>query len=385
MRTQIRIGFIALNDAALMVVAEALGFYISEGLEVSLSREANWSNIRDKVSYGLLDGAHMLATLPLSRGLGLGPTLGHIIAPMALGANGNSVVVSSRLKAVFEDLGAASLLESARALRQVIQLRRSVGEGRITLAMPFTYSPHHFVLRHWLAAGGIDPDRQVQWVVLPPSRMADALRDGVIDGFCSGSPWPQMAELKGDGQVLFSDPDFWTLKPEKVLGLRGVWAEENPEAVRGLVKALLRAAQWASDDANQTELAHILARDIYVGAPLEAVQKALSAGGAGLILDPQTATFPWLSHAKWFMGQFVRWGLTSEAHDFDAIARNVYRPDLWRQAAGELGLSLPLSDEKDEGGHTQNWHLPADPVDILMPPNRLFDDGLFRSVPAEPA
>lgn len=385
MSAQVKIGFIALNDAALIVVAEALGFYRSEGLEVTLSREANWSNIRDKVSYGLLDGAHMLATLPLSRGLGLGPTLGQIIAPMALGANGNSVVVSSRLKAVFEDQGASSLLESARALRQVIQLRRSVGEGPITLAMPFTYSPHHFVLRHWLAAGGIDPDRQVQWVVLPPSRMADALRDGVIDGFCSGSPWPQMAELKGDGQVLFSDPDFWTLKPEKVLGLRGIWAEENPETVQGLVKALLRAAQWASEAGNQTELANILARDVYVGAPVEAVQKALSEGGAGLLLDAQTATFPWLSHAKWFMGQFVRWGLTSEAHDFDAIARNVYRPDLWRQAAGEIGLSLPLSDEKDEGGHAQSWSLAAKPTDILMPPNRLFDGGLFRSVPAEPA
>lgn len=373
-----RIGFSPLNDAALVVLAEALGCYAAEGLDVTLSREANWSNIRDKLSYGLLDAAHVLATLPLARGLGLGPTIGQIIAPMALGANGNSVVISSKLKEVFEGLGASTLLESARALRLVIQHRRAVSEGKVTLAIPFNYSPHHFVLRHWLAAGGVDPDRQVQWVVLPPSRMADHLRDGVIDGFCSGSPWPQMAELNGDGVVLFSDPAFWTLKPEKVLALRGTWADEHPEESVALTRALLRAAQWAADPANTNAMAEVLSQKIYVGAPLEAVQKALAADGAGLVLDPQTTTFPWISHAKWFIGQFVRWGLTEGDHDFDAIARRVYRPDLWRQAAEPLGLSLPLDDEKDEGGEGEPWAIPAEPRDIRMPPNTLFDGGVFR-------
>ncbi|ESQ78320.1 ABC transporter substrate-binding protein [Asticcacaulis sp. YBE204] len=376
----LRIGFSPLNDAALIVVAEALGTYAAEGLDVSLSRESNWSNIRDKLSYGLLDAAHVLATMPLARGLGLGPTLGQIVAPMALGANGNSVVVSSRLKAVFEDHGASTLIATARALRLVIQNRRAASDAKVTLAIPFTYSPHHFVLRHWLAAAGIDPDRQVQWVVLPPSRMADHLRDGVIDGFCSGSPWPQMAELNGDGVVLFSDPAFWTLKPEKLLGVRGVWAEENPDGVIALTRALLRAAQWASDPANSTDLAEILSRKAYVGAPLEAIQAALGEGGAGLVLDPQTTTFPWISHAKWFMGQFVRWGLTTGDHDFDAIARKVYRPDLWREAASGLELNVPEADEKDEGGQTAPWSLPARPEPILMPANALFDGGVFRSV-----
>lgn len=374
----VRIGFSPLNDSALVVVAEVLGCYVTEGLDVSLSREANWSNIRDKLSYGLLDAAHVLATVPLARGLGLGPTIGQITVPMALGANGNSVVISSKLQEVFEGLGASTLLESARALRLIIQHRRAVSEGKVTLAIPFNYSPHHFVLRHWLAAGGIDPDRQVQWVVLPPSRMADHLRDGVIDGFCSGSPWPQMAELHGDGVVLFSDPAFWTLKPEKVLAVRGPWADENPEGTVALTRALLRAGQWAADPAHTGDLAEILSRKAYVGAPLEAVERALSVGGAGLILDPQTTTFPWISHAKWFIGQFVRWGLTEGEHDFDAIARRVYRPDLWRQAAQPLGLCLPLSDEKDEGGQNTTWSLPAAPRDIDMPPNALFDGGTFR-------
>lgn len=380
MSLHLRLGFNPLNDAALVVIAQATGLYAAEGLDVSLSREANWSNIRDKLSYGLLDAAHVLATMPLARGLGLGPTLGQIIAPMALGANGNSVVVSSTLKAVLEDAGAQSLLDSARALRREIERRRKHNEAKVVLAMPFTYSPHHFVLRHWVASGGIDPDRQVEWVVLPPSRMAALLKSGVIDGFCSGSPWPQMAEINGDGKVLFSDPDFWTLKPEKVLGVRGPWAEENPEGVIALTRALLRAGQWASDPGNATDLAEILSRSIYVGAPLPAIEMALGAGGAGLSLDPQTTTYPWISHAKWFMGQFVRWGMTTDDHDFDATARSVYRPDLWAEAAGSLGLNVPLSDTKDEGGESGPWQIAATPAPISMPANVFFDGGIFRSV-----
>ncbi|HEX7800227.1 MAG TPA: CmpA/NrtA family ABC transporter substrate-binding protein [Asticcacaulis sp.] len=369
-----------LNDAALLLVAEALGFYDSEGLSVTLSREANWSTVRDKLAYGMIDGAHILAPMPFAAALGQGPSMGRIIAPMALGAGGNLVLVSAGLKRALEEDGAApkTLRGSARLLAREVAARRYAGAGRLVFAVPFTFSPHHFVLRHWVAAAGLDPERQVQWVVAPPSRMADMVRDGVIDGFCSGSPWPQTAELNGDGEVLFSDPDFWTLKPEKVLGVRAGWAEANPDGVIALVRALMRAAAWASDPAHRGDLIRILARKAYVGAPAEAIAAALGDQGAGLTLDPQTATFPWISHAKWFLGQMVRWGWLAPDHDFDALARRIYRPDLWREAAGGLGLALPLADEKDEGGQAAGWSLPAKPQAIDMPPNALFDGGVFR-------
>ncbi|MGN6421892.1 MAG: ABC transporter substrate-binding protein [Asticcacaulis sp.] len=369
-----------LNDAALILVAEALGFYDSEGLSVTLSREANWSNIRDKLAYGLIDAAHILAPMPFAAALGQGPSMGRIIAPMALGAGGNSVLVSAALKRALEaeDEALKSLRGSAKLLAREVAKRRYAGAGRLVFAVPFTFSPHHFVLRHWVAAAGLDPERQVQWVVAPPSRLANMVRDGLIDGFCSGSPWPQTAELNGDGEVLFSDPDFWTLKPEKVLGVRTDWAEANPDGVIALVRALLRAAAWAHGLSHQDDLIRILARTSYVGAAAEAIAAAMADGGAGLILDPQTATFPWISHAKWFLGQMVRWGWLSPDHDFDALARRIYRPDLWREAAGGLGLNLPLADEKDEGGQGSEWLLPAQPADIVMPPNALFDGGVFR-------
>jgi NitT/TauT family transport system ATP-binding protein/nitrate/nitrite transport system substrate-binding protein len=376
--TDLKIAYSPLNDAALILIAEALGFYDSEGLNVTLIREANWSNIRDKLAYGMIDAAHILAPMPFAAALGLGPSMGRIIAPMALGANGNSVLVSAKLKARLEDGGQldTTLSGSARLLAREVDRRRREGLGRLVFAVPFTWSPHHFVLRHWAAAAGLDPERQLQWLVVPPSRMADLVKDGVIDGFCSGSPWPQAAQLNGHGEILFSDPDYWTLKPEKILGVRAAWAEANPEATIALTRALLRAGQWANDPAHREDLIRILARKASVNAPGKAIELAL--GGNGLTFDPQTATFPWISHAKWFMGQMVRWGMLTPEHDFDQLARHVYRPDLWREAAAGIGLNCPLADEKTEGGHPADWEIPAAPQNILMPPNRLFDGGVFR-------
>ena len=376
--TELKIAYSPLNDAALILVAEALGFYDSEGLNVTLIREANWSNIRDKLAYGMIDAAHILAPMPFAAALGLGPSMGRIIAPMALGANGNSVLVSAKLKARLEDGGKldTSLLGSARLLAREVERRRKEGLGRLVFAVPFTWSPHHFVLRHWVASAGLDPERQIQWIVVPPSRMADMVKDGVIDGFCSGSPWPQAAQLNGHGEILFSDPDYWTLKPEKVLGVRSSWAEANPEATIALTRALLRAGQWASAPAHREDLIRILARTASVNAPWKAIELALD--GSGLTFDPQTATFPWISHAKWFMGQMVRWGMLSPDHDFDQLARHVYRPDLWREAAAPLGLDCPVADEKTEGGQAAGWEIPAKPNNIVMPANQLFDGGIFR-------
>ncbi len=328
----------------------------------------------------MIDAAHTLAPMPLAAALGLGPSMGRIIAPMALGANGNGVLVSAALKERLQDAGDShkSLMGSARLLAREVERRKREGLGRLVFAVPFTWSPHHFVLRHWVSAAGLDPERQIQWIVVPPSRMADMVKDGVIDGFSAGSPWPQTAQLLGRGEVLFSDPDYWSLKPEKILGLRAAWAEANPEAAIALVRALLRAGQWAAAPGNRGDLIRILARHAYVNAPAEAIDIALSEGGSGLMLDPEAATFPWISHAKWFLGQMVRWGMLSPDHDFDQLARNIYRPDLWREAAESLGFNLPVQDEKDEGGHLRAWSLAARPQAITMPPNVLFDGGVFR-------
>jgi NitT/TauT family transport system ATP-binding protein/nitrate/nitrite transport system substrate-binding protein len=236
-----------------------------------------------------------------------------------------------------------------------------------------------YILRDWLSAGGVDPDRDVRLVVAPPSRMADMLRKGVLDGFCAGAPWGQDAALSGAGRILFSDPVYWGLKPEKVLGVSPRWAAEEPDALRALVRALLRAALWAREAGNRAELIALLAEKRYVGAQASAIHAAFEGElSAGHIFFDAAATFPWLSHAEWFIAQMIRWGQAPESTDAASIARAVYRPDLWRMAAKDLQLSAPARDSKIEGAHALPWTLPGKPEPIDMPPDVFFDGRRFE-------
>jgi NitT/TauT family transport system ATP-binding protein/nitrate/nitrite transport system substrate-binding protein len=366
-----------LNDAALLMAADAQGLFAAEGLDVALSREPSWSNIRDKLAYGVLDAAHMLAPMTLASTMGLGAGGGRLIAPMALGLNGNSVVVSASLADAIG--GARGPEAAAETIGAHVRSRKTSGGDALVFAAPFPFSPQMFILRDWLAAGAVDPDRDVQLVVVPPSRMADMLRKGVLDGFCAGAPWGQDAALSGAGRILFSDPGYWGLKPEKVLGVSPRWAAEEPDALRALLRALLRAALWAREPENRADLIALLAKPKYVGAESTVIAAAFEGGlAAGHIFFDAAATFPWLSHAEWFIAQMIRWGQAPATTDAPAVARAVYRPDLWRMAAKDLGLAAPMRDSKIEGAHALPWALAAKPEPIDMPPDLFFDGRRFE-------
>ncbi|MGD2131491.1 MAG: ABC transporter substrate-binding protein [Maricaulaceae bacterium] len=374
---RIRIGFHPLNDCALLAVAEETGAFVAEGLEVTLSREPSWSNVRDKLAYGLLEAAQMLAPMTLASTLGLGAGGGRLIAPMALGLNGNSVVLSTSL---FEAIGGeTSPSGAATALAELIRARRAGGDEPLVLAAPFTYSAQAYALKDWFASAGLDPLRELNLVIAPPSRLADMLADGVIDGFCAGAPWGQAAEVSGAGRIVFSDPDYWGLKPEKVLGVSPRWAAEEPDALRALMRALLKAAAWTDDPANRSDLYAVLSDPRYVGAPAETIRAAFEGPhAAGHVFARAAATFPWLSHAEWFAAQMIRWGQAPETTDVKSLARAVYRPDLWRTAAKDVGLSAPMRDSKIEGRHDRVWTLAAEPAPIEMPPDVFFHGRQFE-------
>lgn len=278
MSGHLNVGFSPLNDMALLAVAEAGGFFASEGLDVRLHQEVSWSNIRDKLSYGLFDAAHCLAPVPFGHALGLGPKMGELMVPMALSVNGNALVVSAKLWA---DLKADAtetpdLKALSRHLRDQMNYRRRHGKPRLIIGIPYLLSCHSLVLRHWIMAGGADPETQVQWMVLPPSKMVGMLKSGLLDGFMAGAPWPQLAAIEGAGHILFDDEAYWSLKPEKVLAVRKEWGDKNPDALRGLIRALLRAALWACEGSNYADLISLLAQPNYVNAPKAAIAAALS-------------------------------------------------------------------------------------------------------------
>lgn len=391
-QAHLRIGFIPLLDSAVLIVARECGFAEREGLSLDLVREISWANIRDRAIVGHLDAAHMLAGLPIASTLGIQHLKVPMVAPMALGIGGNAITVST---ALYEAMAAAGLRAaggphaSGAALARVVRQRAAAGRPPPILAMVYPVSSHNYELRYWLAASGIDPDRDVQLVVIPPPLMVDALGTGRIDGFCVGEPWNSLAESAGAGHVVATKAELWPLSPDKVLGMRTDWAERNPNTVAALVRALHGAAGWADDPANHGALAELLARPEHVDAPAACFRRALAGrfgtgpeGGPRTIADfirfhRYAATFPWQCHALWLYAQMVRWGQIAHSAAAAALARATFRPDLYRAALAGGDTAIPLADSRIIGGTTGPMAVAATAGTLVLPSDRPFDGAAF--------
>ncbi len=396
-RHELRLGFIPLNDCASLVVAKERGLFEEQGLDVTLSREASWANVRDKVAVGVLDGAHMLAPMPLAASLGAGGEQTAMVVPLSLNLNGSAVTIAvghaDAMRALDPD-GMAKAPRTARPLARLIEDRRAHGDKPLTLAVVFPFSMHNYELRYWLAEAGIDPDRDVRLVVVPPPRMAAMLKAGDIDGYCVGAPWNAVAVSAGFGEILIYASEFWRLGPDKVLGVTAEWAELHPETLRAMLRALLKAAVWADEPDNRAELAAMLAGPAYVDAPEAVVRQSLIGAppyareGSGipaqdyLVFNRYAASYPWRSHALWFLSQMQRWGQIGPEADFAATAARVYRPEAFRLAAADLGVPAPIVDEKVEGAHAEPWLLEEATHPIRMGPDLFFDGRPFDAAQA---
>jgi ABC-type nitrate/sulfonate/bicarbonate transport system substrate-binding protein len=278
------VGFMPLLDCALLVVAHEKGFAAQQGLRLRLVREVSWANVRDRVTVGHFDAAQMLGPMVLASNLGLMPGTAPCVAPVALGVGGNAISVSADLWRQMRDQGASAGARpdvQARALAAVVSAR--TGAQPLTLAMVFPFSCHHYQLRDWLAMGGLDADRDVRLVVVPPPLLVEAIRTGQVDGFCVGEPWSSLAVHAGLGTIVAVGSEIWPRPPEKVLGVRAEFLQRHPDAVAALVRAIVAAAAWADEPANRPELVRLLSQPRYVGAPAALLLGALN---SELILEP---------------------------------------------------------------------------------------------------
>lgn len=387
---RIRLGIIRLTDTAPVVIAKELGFFAEEGLDVTLSVEPSWANVADKITYGHLDGAVMLPALAIAVSLGLRGAAAPLIVPLSLSLNGNTVTLSNEFAAGLEaGREGESPAALAKRLGAFIGARKRAGGSVPRIAVVHAFSTHNLLLRHWLAAGGISPGGDVLLPVLPPSQMAEALRSGEIDGFCAGAPWGEVALRAGAGRTAVTSRDIWNNHPEKVFALSRRFAERRPDAVPQLLRALLRAAQFCDNPQNNYEVAALLARRDYVGVHVDAIFASLpkpvperSHGANRSVFFAHAASFPWPSHALWFLGELKRWGYVA-ADTPDEAATKLYRPDLYRSAAAGTGICVPIDNSKTEGTHATEWLLPAYPTAIAMAPDLFCDGTVFDPAASE--
>ncbi len=258
-RHAITAGFVPLLDSALLVVAREMGFAEEQGIDLTLLRERSWASIRDRLAVRHVDVAHILGPMPIACNLGLNVPAPEMIVPMALGLGGNAVTASPALWQAMAEHGATADLDAranGAALRKVIGARRG---GPLRFGVVHPYSGHNYELRYWLAASGIDPDRDLEIVVLPPPDMGDALAEGVIDGYCAGEPWNTFGVLRRGAHLATVKAAIWRSSPEKVLGVNAAWGRANPQAMAALLVALHQASLWCARPENHAALAALLA------------------------------------------------------------------------------------------------------------------------------
>jgi two-component system, oxyanion-binding sensor len=348
----IRIGFMPLVDAASLFVAVDKGFAAAEGLDVELVREVSWSNIRDRLAIGHYDAAHLLAPVSIAASLGLSQVRVSLVSTLNLAANGNAITVSRSLharllEAAEGDLGDPGV--SARALRKVIGDDESRGAEPLTFAMTFPFSTHNYQLRYWMAQGGVDPDRNLRLVVLPPPFMAENLANGQIDGFCAGAPWNAVAAEAAAGVVLHPGCAIFNAAPEKTLTMRESLVERDPSLVSALLRACLSAADFVAAPENRAEVAAILARPDRVGVNATTLYRILegrwsataSAARDYLLFGDHAAGRPNPYQAAWLFAQMARWGQAPFSAASLRIAQRVFDPTCFDQVTGSQAKAEP--------------------------------------------
>ncbi|RJE78833.1 CmpA/NrtA family ABC transporter substrate-binding protein [Paracoccus sp. JM45] len=395
-KDELKFGFIKLTDMAPLAVAYENGYFLDEGLFVTLEAQANWKVLLDGVIGGQLDGAHMLAGQPLAATIGFG-TKAHIVTPFSMDLNGNGITVSNEVwdKMLphipkMED-GRPQHPISANALAPVVEEFKAEGKP-FNMGMVFPVSTHNYELRYWLAAGGLHPGyyspenvsgqigADVYLSVTPPPQMPATMEAGTINGYCVGEPWNQQAVFKGIGVPVITDSQVWKNNPEKVFGITAEFAEQYPNTTLAVTKALIRAAIWLdeNDNANRPEAVEILSRSEYVGADYDVIANSMTGffefekGDKRDIPDfnvffRYNATYPFYSDAVWYLTQMRRWGQIAEPQTdswYDEVAQSVYKPDIYLEAARML-VDEGLANEADFPWDSDGYKAPTPSGDII--------------------
>jgi NitT/TauT family transport system ATP-binding protein len=383
-----RIGFLPLVDAALPIVAREMGLAEAAGIRIEMVKDMSWATVRDRLLYGQTDAAHLLAPLAIATTLGLGRPAVPLLVPFNLGLNGNAITLRSEIAAEIE-ADPRDPAGAGRALAAHIAARKAKGLARLRMAVVHRFSSHDYILRYWLAGSGIDPEQDIEIVVVPPPFTVDAIQAGEIDGACVGEPWNSAAVDAGIATIVAATSVIWRRGVEKVLALRCKVAEERAEDLAALLRALHSAGKLLIDLDRREQIIAILARPEYLDAPPERIGRALAgrlllaAGGETvtvpdfLLMHREAANFPWQSQALWLYSQMVRWGHAPYGAEAEAVVRRVFRPDIYRRALGGTGAALPGASAKLEGAIRSPSGVGTTQGRLIMGPDTFFDRRSF--------
>ncbi len=337
---QMKFGMIALTDCSPIVIAHEKGLFKKYGIESVVSKGASWAAIRDSLSNGDLQATHMLTGMPIASTMGLlGSPKKPMIIPWIMNRNGQSISLQNGFKGKVKD--------DPKALKPFVEKAKGLGEP-LTFAMTFPPGTHAMWLRYYLGAGGINPDKDVTLIVIPPAQMVANMKIGKMDGFCVGEPWNARLITDGIGYTSLNTQDIWKDHPEKVCAFLAEFADKNPKTVKAVLKALHEASVWLDKLENRPEQAEIVSKPTYINCPKEIILGRLLGdydfGDGRKKKDPyymsyhdRNCNYPQPKYATWWLTQFRRWGMVSGAPDYAGVAKKVIRNDIYEEAMKEIG------------------------------------------------
>jgi nitrate/nitrite transport system substrate-binding protein len=327
-KKDLKIGFIAITCATPLIMADPLGFYKKEGLNVQLMKTAGWALIRDKMLNKEHDASHFLSPMPLAISMGLGSSAQPMEVATIQNINGQAITLANKHK----DKRDPKMWKGFK------------------FAVPFEYSMHNFLLRYYVAEHGLDPDTDIQIRVTPPPEMVANLRAGNIDGFLGPDPFNQRAVYDEVGFIHLLSKELWDGHPCCAFGTSEAFIKQNPNTFSALYRAVLTAAAMAREPRNRSLIAKVIAPPNYLNQPETVIEQVLTgkfADGLGNVktvadradFDP----FPWQSMAIWMLTQMKRWGYVKGDVNYKAIAEKVFLATDARKRMAELGQKAPAT------------------------------------------
>jgi nitrate/nitrite transport system substrate-binding protein len=349
--SDLKFGMIALTDCSPIVIAHEKGLFKKYGINSTVSKGASWAAIRDSLSNGDIQATHMLTGMPIASTMGLlGSPKKPMVIPWMMNRNGQSISLANTFKG---KVGA-----DPKALKPFAVEAKAKGTP-LTFAMTFPPGTHAMWLRYWLGAGGVNPDKDVSLIVVPPAQMVANMKVGKMDGFCVGEPWNARTIADGIGYTAINTQDIWKDHPEKVCAFLAEFADKNPKTVKAVLKALNEASVWLDDMKNRPEQAQIVSKATYINCPPELILGRLQGHydfGDGrkkedpnyMVFSKRSINFPQPKYVTWWLTQFRRWGMLPTAPDYAGVAKQIVRTDLYTEAMKEVGYKHGGQDDKPE-------------------------------------
>ena len=348
--TKAILGFIALTDAAPLIVAKEKGIFAKYGMpDVEVTKQASWGTTRDNLVLGSqgngIDGAHILTPMPYLISTGK-VTQNNVPTPMYILARLN---LDSQCISVGAEYAALKIGLDTKPFKTALEKKKAAGKS-VKAAMTFPGGTHDLWIRYWLAAGGIDPDKDIETIVVPPAQMVANMKVGTMDCFCVCEPWNEQLKNQKIGYTALTTGELWNKHPEKAFAMRADWVDKHPNAAKALLMAVQESQMWCEKLENRKEIAQIVSKRQWIGAPYADLVDRLEGKfdyGTGRVVAnsphimkywKDNASYPYQSHDLWFLTENVRWGKFTGKEDFKTLISKVNREDLWKEAAKELGV-----------------------------------------------